>query len=122
MRKHNLHVTMAGTDGCEMLPELDHRPSDKTIGKKRYSAFFDTDLDETLKRLRPDLVVVAGINTHACVRTTVIDAYQRDYAVVLATECIASYDKAHHDITKRYLDGAIARLLPNREPITMPAS
>ena len=25
MRKHNLHVTIAGTDGCEILPELDHR-------------------------------------------------------------------------------------------------
>ena len=42
--------------------------------------------------------------------------------MVLATECIASYDKAHYAITKRYLDGAIARLLPNREIIAMLAS
>ena len=90
--------------------------------KKRYSAFFGTALDEALKRCRPDLVVVAGINTHACVRTTVIDAYQRDDAVVLATECIASYDKAHHAITKRHLEGAIARLAPNRAIITRLAS
>ena len=27
MRKHNLHVTIAGTDGCEILPELNHRPT-----------------------------------------------------------------------------------------------
>jgi nicotinamidase-related amidase len=67
-------------------------------------------------------VVVAGINTHACVRTTVIDAYRRDDAVVLATECIASYDKAHHAITKRDLEGAIARLAPNRAIITWLAS
>ncbi len=65
------------------------------------------------------MLVVAGINTHACVRTTVIDAYQRDYEVVLATECVASYDEAHHDMTKRYLDEAIAHLLPNREIIKM---
>jgi nicotinamidase-related amidase len=119
MRKYNLHITIAGTDGCELLPELDYRPTDKTIVKKRYSAFFGTDLDETLKNLRPDLLVVAGTNTHACVRTTVIDAYQRDYEVVVATECIASYDEAHHDITTHYLDGAIARLLPNSEIIRM---
>ena len=25
------------------------------------------------------VVVLAGVNTHACVRTTAIDAYQRDY-------------------------------------------
>ena len=119
MRKHNLRVTIAGTEGCEILPELDRRPNDKTIVKKRYSAFFGTDLEATLRRGRSDMLVVAGINTHACVRTTVIDAYQRDYEVVVATECIASYDEAHHDMTKRYLDGAIARLLPNREIIEM---
>lgn len=119
MRKHNLRVTIAGTDGCELLPELDRRPGDVTIVKKRYSAFFGTDLEATLKNLRPDPLVVAGINTHACVRTTVIDAYQRDYEVVLATECVASYDEAHHEMTTRYLDGAIARLLPNREIISM---
>lgn len=119
MRKHNLHVTIAGTDGCELLPELDHRPTDMTIVKKRYSAFFRTDLEATLQRICPDLLVVAGINTHACVRTTVIDAYQRDYEVVVATEGIASYDEAHHDMTTRYLDGAIARLLPNREIIKL---
>jgi nicotinamidase-related amidase len=122
MRKHNLQITIAGTDGCELLPELDYRPTDKTIVKKRYSAFFGTDLEVTLKNLRSDLLVVAGTNTHACVRTTVIDGYQRDYEVVVATECIASYDEAHHDITTRYLDGGIAQLLPNREIIRMLAS
>ena len=119
MRKHDLHVTIAGTDGCELLPELDQRSSDKIIVKKRYSAFFGTDLEAILQEARPEVLVVAGINTHACVRTTVIDAYQRDYEVVVATDCIASYDEAHHDMTKRYLDGAIARLLPNREIIKM---
>jgi len=122
MRKHNLHVTIAGTDGCELLPELDHRPTDKTIIKKRYSAFFGTELDEALRLVKPDRLVIAGINTHACVRATVIDAYQRDYEVVLAGECIASYDEAHHEMTKHYLDGGIARLLPNDAIFTMLAS
>jgi nicotinamidase-related amidase len=119
MRKHDVHLTIAGTDGCEILPELDHRSTDVTIVKKRYSAFFGTDLDATLKRVCPNMLIVAGINTHACVRTTVIDAYQRDYEVVVAAECIASYDETHHEMSKRYLDGAIARLLPNREIIKM---
>lgn len=60
-------MTIAGTDGCEILPELDHRPTDMTIVKKRYSAFFGTDLEATLKRVCPDMLVVAGINTHACI-------------------------------------------------------
>jgi nicotinamidase-related amidase len=119
MRRHKVRVTIAGTEGCEILPELDRRPADETIVKKRYSAFYGTELEATLKRLRTEVLVVAGINTHACIRTTVIDAYQRDYEVVVATEGIASYDEAHHDMTKRYLDGAIARLLPNSEIVKM---
>jgi len=119
MRKHNLRVTIAGTDGCEILPELDRHPTDMTIVKKRYSAFFGTGLEALLTRLGPDVLIVAGTNTHACVRTTVIDAYQRDYEVVVAAECVASYDDAHHEITKRYLDGTIAQLLSNREIIEM---
>jgi nicotinamidase-related amidase len=33
---------------------------------------------------------LAGINTHACIRTAAIDAFQRDYDVILAGDCIAS--------------------------------
>jgi len=119
MRKDNIQVTIAGTEGCKLLAELDYHPTDTTIVKKRYSAFFGTNLDELLKELCPDLLVIAGINTHACIRTTVIDAYQRDYEVVLATEGIASYDEAHHEMTKQYLERAIAQLLPNNEILKM---
>jgi nicotinamidase-related amidase len=115
MRKRRLRVTIAGTEGCKLLAELDYAPTDTSLVKKRYSAFFGTNLDALLKELKPQLLVVAGINTHACVRATVIDAYQRDYDIVLATDCIASYDEDHHEITKRYLGRAIARLLPNSE-------
>jgi len=79
------------------------------IIKKRYSAFFGTTLDETLARLTPDTLILAGINTHACVRTTAIDAYQRDWPVVLAGDCIGSYDQEHHEISLRYMKDKIER-------------
>lgn len=71
-RRENHRVTIAGTDGCELLPELERHASERVLVKKRYS-FFGTDLDETLAVLRPVILVLAGINTHACVRTTAID-------------------------------------------------
>ena len=89
--------------------------------KKRYSAFFGTDLDETLAVIRPEILVLAGINTHACVRTTAIDAYQRDYEVLVASDCVASYDAGHHEVTKRYLDAGIARFQPSDEIAKMVA-
>lgn len=117
MRRNNLRVTIAGTDGCELLPELERRPLEKVIVKKRYSAFFGTDLEATLAAIRPGTLVLAGINTHACVRTTAIDAYQRDYAVLIAADCVASYDAEHHEVTRRYLDGKIADFVPSDEMI-----
>ena len=115
MRERGLSVTIAGTRGAEVLPELERSPADITIVKKRYSAFFGTRLDQLLSEIRPDLLVVAGINTHACVRMTVIDAFQRDYRVIVAAEATASYDPEHHEISRRYLDGRIAAFLSNDE-------
>jgi nicotinamidase-related amidase len=119
MRKNNHFITIAGTPGCKILSELDRRDEDITIIKKRYSAFFGTDLDQHLERIAPDALVIAGINTHACIRTTTIDAFQRDHDVIIAQECVASYDQAHHEITLRYLERAIARLSGNRQIIDM---
>ena len=45
---------------------------------------------------------------------TAIDAYQRDYEVLIASDCVASYDAEHHEVTKRYLDAGIARLMSSR--------
>jgi nicotinamidase-related amidase len=115
MRRENLRVTIAGTDGCELLPELERHASDMVLVKKRYSAFFGTGLDTMLATRRPEILVLAGINTHACVRTTAIDAYQRDYEVIVASDCVASYDAEHDEVTRRYLDAGIARFVLSAE-------
>lgn len=117
MRANNTSITIAGTPGCEILSELDRAPTDTVIVKKRYSAFFGTDLDAILSKIGPEVVVVAGVNTHACVRMTAIDAYQRDYEVIVVADCVASADPAHHDVTLRYLDGNVARVLPATEVV-----
>lgn len=115
MRCRRIKLTIEGTAGCEILPELERPSSERVIVKKRYSAFFGTDLDEQLGGIGPEVLVLAGINTHACIRTTAIDAYQRDYDVVIASDCIASYDDEHHRVTLRYLEGQIARLMSSKE-------
>lgn len=115
IRKKEIRVVITGTPGASILPELDYQPSDHLVVKKRYSAFFGTDLDGLLERLRPAQLIIAGINTHACVRTTVIDAYQRDYEIVLARECIESHDAEHHQVSWRYMDGKLAKSMSNEK-------
>lgn len=115
MKAKGIYINIKGTAGCQIVPELDSTATDTVIVKKRYSAFFGTGLDETLAELRPDAVILAGINTHACIRTTAIDAYQRDWPVVLALDCIDSYDREHHEISLRYMKDKLALVLTNRE-------
>jgi nicotinamidase-related amidase len=113
MRRLGIKITIQGTEGCRILPELERAPDDVVIVKKRYSAFFRTRLDEILRAMKPSALVLAGINTHACIRATAIDAYQRDYDVIIASECVGSHDEEHHRVTLRYLDGKIARVMSN---------
>jgi len=115
MRAKGIYITIKATPGCEIVPELTPAESDTVIVKKRYSAFFGTGLDEALAELRPDSIILAGINTHACIRTTAIDAYQRDWTVALALDCIDSYDREHHDVSLRYMKDKLATVMTNRE-------
>jgi len=50
-RKYNKPTTIEGTDGCKLLPELHRADGDSEIVKKRYSVFFNTDLDKLLEQL-----------------------------------------------------------------------
>ena len=115
VRHGGYRITVQGTYGAQLLPEIGVDAADHTIVKKRYSAFFGTELDSILQRLACDRIVIAGINTHACVRTTAVDAYQRDYKILLADDCIDSYDRVHHDISMHYMDGKIGVALTNTQ-------
>lgn len=111
MRKNDIRITIAGTPGAQILPELNKRTTDHEIIKKRYSAFFQTSMDGLLAELGVSDLILAGVNSHACIRTAAIDAYQRDLNVVIPSECVASNDQEHHDVTLRYLGREIATVV-----------
>jgi maleamate amidohydrolase len=113
-RRRGIKSTITGTPGAALLAELEIAPEDHSIIKKRYSAFFGTSLDGYLGERQVGRLVLAGVNTHACIRTTAVDAYQRDYDVTLVTDCIGSHDQVHHEVSLRYMDGKIGRALSLR--------
>lgn len=111
MKKKQIHITTKGTPGCRVVPELTPMEADHEVVKKRYSAFFRTDLDALLSQLGATTLILAGLNTHACIRTAAIDAYQRDYQVVIPRECVGSNDPRHHEISLEYMAGKIADVI-----------
>jgi nicotinamidase/pyrazinamidase len=68
----------------------------KFILKKRFSAFYGTDLDEILNVLSPEKVEVCGVDTNICVMYTVEELRNRDYEVVLYEDGVGSYDDNLH--------------------------
>lgn len=97
-RKGILRHNLAGSRGTEIIPEL-YADGDFVVrGKKRYSAFYATDLEFLLRRLGIDSVILAGINTTTCVLCTAFEATNRDFRVVIASEAVDSMDgeDMHH--------------------------
>jgi nicotinamidase-related amidase len=92
MKPHSL----AGTEGAEVIEELDRRPEDLWLPKPRFSAFFGTDLAQMLKKDNVTLCAVAGIATNFCVLTTVMDAICSDFRAVLLEDCSASWSEEIH--------------------------
>ena len=70
---------------------------ERVIAKQRYSAFFETDLNATLKALGVDTLVIAGLTTECCVDCTTRDAFHLDYQVFIAADACAAYEADLHD-------------------------
>ncbi|WP_201269907.1 cysteine hydrolase family protein [Sinorhizobium meliloti] len=117
MRDNDIKIAIEGTRGAQLHADLDWNPNDVTIVKKRYSAFFKTELEDLLEELGVGELVLCGINTHACIRMAAIDAYQRDLRVVLAEECIDSYNEEHARVSLDYMNGKIAKVAAVAEVI-----
>ena len=83
---------VAGTKGADIVPELGPIEGEPVIIKKRWSAFFRTGLKVLLEEKGLDTIVVGGIFTPNCVRTTVFDAVSYDINVFVLGDGTASED------------------------------
>ena len=92
-----------GTAESEVIPELDAYPGER-ISKQRYSAFFNTDLEQRLRELSPERIIVCGVCTDICVLHTTADARNRDYAVEVPAAAVASFDEDAHAWALRHME------------------
>jgi ureidoacrylate peracid hydrolase len=84
-RKRIVHA-IDGTWGAELHPDLGVARGERVLSKRRYSAFFQTDLDLFLREHDIARVVVTGVALNICVRSTVHDAFYNGYQVVVAED------------------------------------
>lgn len=90
---------LEGTWGVDIIDELGACQDDIHVVKHRYSGFFQTDLDLVLKDMTIDQLVVFGVVTNICVRSTVHDAFFNGYEVVVPRDCCAATGPREHEST-----------------------
>lgn len=92
-----------GTWGSDFIKELYPQGEEYTIPKRRHSAFAHTDLDLYLREENLDTVVVTGVWTNVCVRSTASDALYNAYKVITLSDGVHSKNDEMHEAGLRDL-------------------
>ncbi len=84
--------------------EMDVRPDDYHIQKRRYSAFYGTDLEILLKGLKAETLILVGGLTDVCVHYTFVDGHQGDYFCRVVEDCVAGSSWEAHEASLRAME------------------
>jgi len=101
MLPHSLRFTK----GSEVTEQLTVKNSDIILPKRRFSAFFKTDLDQTLRTYKVEKVYICGITSLFCVLSTAYDSVCHDFYTVIIEDATT----AHKDIVHEQLMGFLRK-------------
>ena len=79
---------LEGTPGVQILDQVRPLAGEPVVVKTRFSGFYASRLDAVLRDLDVDTLFLAGYASDVCVRMTVMDAYNRGYALFLLADCV----------------------------------
>jgi len=94
--------TDPGTDIA--VKEMGFLPNDYLIKKRRYSAFFGTDLEILLRGLKINSLLLCGGLTDVCVHYTFVDGHQSDYFCRVIEDCVAGSSEEAHEASLLAMD------------------
>ena len=83
---------------------IDFRDGDYLVQKRRYSAFYGTDLEILLRGLRVDTLLLTGGLTDVCVHYTFVDGHQGDYFCRVIEDCVAGSSPEAHEGALRAME------------------
>jgi len=112
-------VMVEGTPGADFIDELRPAAEDYVVVKRRSSAFHNTDLDLLLRTRGIDTLILAGVVTNGCVENTSRDARQRDYHVLVLSDCCASIMPEAHDYAMNRVFPGMGRVRTSDEMLAV---
>jgi nicotinamidase-related amidase len=87
---------LEGDPATELAEGIEPTPEEYLIRKRRYSAFFATELELVLRSHRISSLVLVGSLTDVCVHYTFADAHQHDYHCKVVTDCVGGSSPVAH--------------------------
>jgi nicotinamidase-related amidase len=94
-------VLRLGTWEAEVIDELRPGPDELVVNKVTRGAFNSTGLDQLLRNMGIEGLVVGGCITNVCVETTARDAVDRGFQCVLVDDACASFNPRFHEASLR---------------------
>jgi len=91
-------ILVRGEAGHDFIEELYPLPGEAVVDKPGKGAFFATDLDLLLRSAGVRQLIICGVTTEVCVHTTVREANDRGYQVLVPGDCCGSYFPEFHRV------------------------
>jgi ureidoacrylate peracid hydrolase len=98
-RIKKMPICVRGTWDAQIIDELKPTDADHVIIKRRDSAFQDTEINVWFEALGINTIVFAGVDTSICVETSLRDAFNQGYDIILISDATASSNIEHYNTT-----------------------
>lgn len=104
-------------ESAQILDELAPTEADTVLTKWRYSAFVRSPLEEQLKDLGRDQLIIGGIYAHIGCLTTALESFMRDIQPFMVADALADFTEEEHRMACEYASGRCARVLNTAEAL-----
>lgn len=101
------------------IDELPVREEDQVILKPRFDPFIGTDLDLRLRSNGIDTILLGGMSTNVGVESCARTAKDRNYHVVVLSDCTFNVDREDHEWTLRKIMPTFARVMTSRQALDL---
>jgi maleamate amidohydrolase len=89
------------------------------VRKRRFSGFFETDLNLLLREEDVKRIIIAGVKTHVCVRATAQDGFAYGYRVVIPREAVHSNYKHLHEASLEDIERYMGEVVLLKDALAM---
>ena len=94
-----------GEPGHEFVDEVRPVTGETVLDKASFGAFYNTELDDLLRRNGIDHLIICGVTTQCCVHSTLREAVDRGYWCLTVADCCAASEPGLHDAALQLIAG-----------------